>query len=150
MEPIVILGAGLAGLSVSYHLGHARCLLFEARAHAFGHIHSVLCDGLTWDEGPHVSFTKSDYVRELFARSVAGEFEEFDTRIGNYYRSHWIEHTAQVHLHQVPQPLRDECLAFFLASRDDAGSPGANYQEWLQRAFGPVFARTFPAAYARK
>jgi protoporphyrinogen oxidase len=42
---ILILGAGLSGLSCSYHLGHERGLILERSSHAFGHIHSEIRDG---------------------------------------------------------------------------------------------------------
>src|SRR5260221_7454277 len=142
----LILGAGLAGLSASWHLGHENCVILEQRPHAFGHIHSRFVDGFTWDEGPHVSFTKHEYVRDLFARSVDGAFEEFDVRVGNYFHGHWIDHPAQTSLHQIPEPLRSECLESFLDSRANSGAeaPPANYEEWLRLAFGPRFAATFP------
>jgi protoporphyrinogen oxidase len=148
----IILGAGLAGLSVSYHLGHRDCLLLEEQPHAFGHIHSQQRDGFTWDEGPHVSFTSNEYVRDLFAANVDGEYEEYAIRTVNYFRGHWIDHPAQSNLFQVPQPLRQQCLDDFLASRTDAASaaPPRNYAEWLDLAFGRTFAATFPAAYTRK
>lgn len=147
----LILGAGLAGLSASYHLGHDRCLILEKNTQAFGHLHVEFRDGFTWDQGPHVSFTKHDYVKELFAESVEGKFDEYAVQTSNYYRGHWIDHPAQSSLYQVPEPLRSQCLESFLASRSGSSvAPPANYQEWLDLSFGPRFAQTFPAAYTRK
>ncbi|MBA2667056.1 MAG: FAD-dependent oxidoreductase [Trueperaceae bacterium] len=150
-DTIVILGAGLAGLSSSYHLGHDRCVLFEAKHHAGGHIHTEFVDGFTWDEGPHISFTKHQYVRDLFAESVDGEFLEYAVETGNYYQGHWIPHPAQSNLFAVPEPLRSACLRDFHASRETGTDElPANYGEWLHKAFGATFAQTFPAAYTRK
>jgi protoporphyrinogen oxidase len=146
---IAILGAGISGLAASYHLGHRDCVIFEATDHYAGHIHSEVRDGFTWDDGPHISFTANEYVRSLFAELIDGEYEECPIRPSNYYRGHWIEHPAQTHLYQVPEPLRGECLASFLSSRDDDREP-RNYQDWLDQSVGPVFAKTFPAAYTRK
>lgn len=151
---ILILGAGLAGLSCSYHLGHEKCLLLEKNLHPFGHIKSEQRDAFTWDQGPHVSFTKYDYVRELFAASVQGEFEEYEISAANYFKGHWIDHPAQSSLYQVPEPLRSECLDSFLKTRNcvdpHIGTKPTNYQEWLEQAFGSVFASTFPARYTEK
>jgi len=58
MTKTTILGAGLAGLSCSYHIGHQNCLIFEQKSHVGGHIYSHPIGGFTWDEGPHVSFTE--------------------------------------------------------------------------------------------
>lgn len=147
----LILGAGLAGLSCAYHLGHEHCLLLEKAMNPFGHIAAELRDGFTWDPGPHVSFTKHEYVRRLFAESTGGDFDEYEVQTGNYYAGHWIEHPARTALHQVTEPLRSQCLEYFLASRkQQEDSQPRNYQEWLGRAFGPVFAQQFPAPYTRK
>lgn len=149
---ILIIGSGLAGLSCSYHLGHERCVILEAKGHPFGHVHSEMFDGFTWDEGPHVSFTNHAYVRELFVESVGNAFEEYEVVTGNYFKGHWIEHPAQSNLYQVPEPIRSKCLKSFLDSRnaaEDASAP-ENYWNWLSLAFGKVFAETFPRAYTRK
>ena len=146
---IAILGAGISGLATAYHLEHRDCAIFEATDHYAGHIHSEVRDGFTWDDGPHISFTANEYVRNLFAELIDGEHEECPIKPSNYYRGHWIEHPAQTHLYQVPEPLRTECLASFLSSRDDDREP-RNYQDWLDQSMGPVFAKAFPAAYTRK
>lgn len=149
---IVILGAGLAGLSASYHLGHDRCLMLERNTHAFGHIRSEQRDGFTWDQGPHVSFTKHNYVRQLFESNVDGVFEDIEVQVGNYFHGHWIAHPAQTSLYQVPEPIRTECVESFLMTRSESPDAAAvrNYQQWLESAFGPVFANTFPKVYTNK
>ena len=151
MRQVTILGAGISGLSASYHVGHERSAIYEAKTYHGGHIRSVTRDGFTWDEGPHVSFNANEYVRTLFAESVGGEFEEVTPVVSNYYQGHWIDHPAQSNLYQVPEPLRTQCLESFLEvrARGEQKKP-VNYQEWIDQAFGPVFASTFPAAYTRK
>ena len=147
-----ILGAGLAGLSCSYHLGHENCILFERNSYAGGHIYSHERDGFIWDEGPHLSFTKHPYVRELFERSVDGDFLEYECNISNWYRDDWIPHPAQSNLYAVPEPDRTACLNDFLNTRKTIAEDKvpANYAEWLQQAFGNTFASNFPAVYTRK
>ncbi len=148
---ILILGAGLAGLSASYHIGHDSCLILESQDRAFGHIASERREEFTWDQGPHVSFTKHEYVRQLFETSAGSALLDIEVQVGNYYRGNWIAHPAQTALHQVPEPLRSACLQSFLSTRgQDVHLPITNYQQWLERAFGPVFANAFPAIYTQK
>jgi len=147
---VLILGAGFSGLSVSYHIGHEKCVILEKNNHPFGHCSSHHVDGIMWDEGPHVSFTKSEYVKELFAQSVHGEFVEYDAKVGNYYHGSWIDHPAQVNLYQVPEPIKSKCLDSFITSCQDDFCKPSNYADWLAASFGKVFAQTFPAAYTRK
>jgi protoporphyrinogen oxidase len=150
MKQISILGAGISGLSTSSHAGHGRCLIYEAKAHYGGHIYSFVRNGFTWDDGPHVLFTDNEYVKQVFADGVDGEYEERVPEVTNYYRGHWIDHPAQSNLYQVPEPLRTQCFESFMEARSQEVKEPASYEEWLNQAFGKVFANTFPAAYTRK
>ena len=145
----VILGAGLAGLSSSFHLEH-KCTIFEKKSHVGGHIHSQEINEFTWDEGPHVSFTKHDYVKNLFAQSC--EYHEFPVYPTNFYKGQWVPHPAQTNLYALPEPIRTECLNSFIASRANNGETqkATNYQQWLRLAFGQTFADEFPAKYTLK
>jgi protoporphyrinogen oxidase len=150
MGEVTILGAGISGLSTSFHIGHDRCQIYEAKPHYGGHVFSFVRDGFTWDDGPHVLFTDSEYVKEVFADGVDGEFEERVPEVTNYYKGHWIDHPAQSNLYQMPEPLRTECLNSFLEARSHELTKPANYEVWLHQAFGRVFADEFPAVYTRK
>ena len=149
-----ILGAGLAGISCSYHIGHEKCTIFEQHSSAGGHIRSHRREGFVWDEGPHVSFTTNSYVRKLFEKSVNGDFLEYEVNVANYYKGNWIPHPAQSNLFAVPEPQRTECLEDFLSIRNtnpyEKNNTFKHYDEWLEHAFGTSFTKYFPAAYTRK
>lgn len=141
----------MAGLSSSYHLGHENCQVFEQHNYVGGHIHTKEHNGFTWDEGPHVSFTKSDYVRNLFDDGI--EVLKYPVHPVNYYQGTWIDHPAQTNLYVLPDALKQACVSDFLAVRNATeGTEFApqNYQEWLEFAFGKTFADTFPRAYTKK
>jgi len=147
----LILGGGLAGLSCSYHLGHANCLIIERNSYLGGHASTHRRDGAFWDEGPHVSFTKHSKVRDLLTQSASGNVLDYPTHVGNYFAGHWIPHPAQSHLHAVPEPLAGQCYNDFLANQEsECQQEPENYQQWLDQAFGITFSRTFPHAYTRK
>ena len=152
MTRYTILGAGLAGISCSYHLGHKNCEIFEEKSYVGGHVYSHLREGYIWDEGPHVSFTKNYYVEKLFEKSVLGKFLEFPVEVSNYYHGHWIPHPAQSNLFAVPKIVREKCLQDFIKSRGDNSSNIApnNYGEWLIKAFGKFFSETFSLPYTKK
>lgn len=148
---VLILGAGLAGMSCSYHLGHD-CLVVEKKPHAGGHIYSHVVNGFTWDEGPHVSFTKHKYVKDLFARSTKDEFLEYSVYPSNYYKGNWIPHPAQSNLYAVPEPIRSKCLNDFLNSRNeqDLTQIPHDYEQWSKMAFGEAFYVEFIKSYTEK
>jgi len=146
-----ILGAGLAGLSTAYHLGHQNCILFEKNNYPGGHIHSEKVNGFVWDVGPHVSFTENDYVKDLFIRSVNNNILEYDVNTVNYWNDCWIPHPAQSNLYAIPEPLRTKCLFDLVASRNkNRNTTPLNYDKWLRKAFGDTFTNEFPAKYTRK
>lgn len=152
MTKFTILGAGVAGLSCSYHLGHANSMIFEKQNYYGGHIYSHKKNEFIWDEGPHVSFTKHQYVRNLFAQSVNNELLEYEVNVGNYYMGNWIPHPAQSNLWALPEEIKNKCLDDFLNSRQkiDLSIKPKNYAEWLEQAFGKTFAKNFPEKYTKK
>lgn len=150
-QTVTIVGAGITGISVSYHIGHDKCRLIEKHAAIGGHAGSTVCFGFTIDQGPHVSFTKHDYVRELFSSNVQDGFYEYPIKTRCYYSGYWVDHPAQAHLWQLPEPLRSECAADMLhAVRSEAECAPNNFMEWLEVSYGKTFSENFPAAYARK
>ena len=90
MKRVAILGAGISGLSTSYHLGHEKCEIYEAKSYYGGHCYSEFRDGVVWDDGPHVAFGKNMYVHDVYAEAVDQDFQEFVPVMGNYFRGHWI------------------------------------------------------------
>jgi protoporphyrinogen oxidase len=149
-----ILGAGLAGLSVADHL-RKKGLPFEiieGKSHGGGHIHSEVVDGFTWDEGPHVSFTSHQYVKDYFAANCNNMFLEYATKPTNYYNGSWVPHPAQSNMYAVPEPLRAACINDVKVVRAafPVGYEACNYGDWIKYAFGNTFADNFPAAYTRK
>jgi protoporphyrinogen oxidase len=146
-----ILGGGLAGLSVSFHLGHENCDIYENNDYMGGHIISENKNGFTWDEGPHVSFTNNDYVKKLFAKSLNEDFLEYNVETVNFYNGYWISHPAQTNLFSVPEPLRTECFKDILSTRKVSNNKmPTDYYEWLKVAFGKLFSDEFPVRYTKK
>jgi protoporphyrinogen oxidase len=148
---IVILGGGLAGISCSYHLNH-NCLVVEKNNYSGGHIYSHKINNFTWDEGPHVSFTKHKYVKDLFNLNVKGDFLEFPVYPTNYYKGNWIPHPAQSNLYAIPEPIKSKCLSDFLATREEGNEDckPENYDQWIKLAFGNEFSNKFVRNYTKK
>jgi protoporphyrinogen oxidase len=149
-----ILGAGIAGLSMADHLDKKKLayILYEAKSHGGGHIHSREVDGFVWDEGPHFTFTKSEYVRQYFAENCNNEFLEYPIKPTNIYKGTFIPHPAQSNMYAIPEPLRTQCITDVLQIRKELSDNflPANYQEWIDYAFGETFANTFPKPYTIK
>jgi protoporphyrinogen oxidase len=149
----LILGAGISGISASYHLGHDKCLIVEKNSFPFGVLRSENKNSYTWDQGPHVSFTKHEYVKELFAANVKGAFEEHFVSPVNYYKGLWLDHPIQSNLYQLPKDIRNRCVESFLIERNkhqDAEPQLDDYKKWCSYSLGEEITNEFIARYTRK
>lgn len=154
MPSIAILGTGMAGFGAA-HAAHGvglRPVMYDMRDHIGGHTAShQFPGGWTFDEGPHISFTSNARIQDLLAANVGGKYEEFATRVNNYWRGYWIKHPAQVNLYGLPADLVAKILLEFVELSQRAGTqPIRNYEDWLCASFGKTFAETFPMEYTIK
>jgi protoporphyrinogen oxidase len=149
----VILGSGMAGFGAAsqlFDMGY-RPRMYDQRSRPGGLTSSFdHGDGFVFDEGVHISFTKSDHVKQVFAQSVEGKFETGKVYCNNYWKGHWIKHPAQVNLHGLPTDLVVDCIRDFVAASQRDDHKIENYHDWLLAAYGPTFAETFPMVYTRK
>jgi protoporphyrinogen oxidase len=149
---VVVLGAGLAGLAASSRLaarGVDVCVL-EKAPRPGGLSSSMRVDGFTFDHGPHVSFTKREDIRRLFARAVDGRFKEARAELLNLWRGHWIPHPAQSHLFGLPLDVVVRCLVDFTAASRQPPATLATYQDWCVANLGRAFSEEFTFRYTRK
>jgi protoporphyrinogen oxidase len=153
MSQICVLGTGMAGYGAAHRLKEAgvRGVLFDKKSHYGGHTASFGYEGkYTFDEGPHVSFTKHERLQKLFAESIDNKYETLDTKVNNYWRGHWIKHPAQVNLYGLPTDLVIKVITDFVAAQQKQHGKIENYEQWLRASFGDTFAETFPMEYTIK
>lgn len=148
-----VIGAGIAGLCAAQALRRAGRpgVLYDRRPTWGGHTSSDVFAGHWFDEGPHLSFTRDERVREVFAAGAddAGGLEELPARITNYFEGAWVEHPAQVNLRGLPPELVTACIVDMAEAR--ARPPHVStYADWLVGMYGRTFAETFPFRYTRK
>jgi len=148
-----IIGAGIAGLCAADGLRRAghEAVVYDARPSWGGHTSSDRFAGHWFDEGPHLSFTRDERVRALFARGAetAGGLHELPARITNHWRGHWVEHPAQVNLRGLPPDL----VTAYLVDKAKAVTRPVEvrtYADWLVAMYGRAFAEDFPFRYTRK
>ncbi len=149
---LTVLGAGFAGLATAQRaeqLG-AQCEIFESRSYLGGHASSMSKQGFTFDEGPHVSFSKIPEVVELLDKGIQGRFREFSSTVSNYYQGHWVTHPAQVNLFGLPADLVTRCVVDIVNAAFKSKEIPDNYAEWLLAQFGETFSHEFPFRYTRK
>ncbi|HTE05520.1 MAG TPA: FAD-dependent oxidoreductase [Planctomycetota bacterium] len=175
---VVILGAGLAGLSAAFHLGRADSLLLEREAEVGGLCRTFRRDGFSFDCTGHLLHLKDPELRRWAHELLPGGWAELR-------RSAWIAshgtltpYPFQANTVGLPLDVRLECLLGFIETlRTGPGSsahaplpelrplepalpflalagPAApdepSFADWVSATFGAGFARHFFEPYNRK
>ncbi len=149
---VIILGAGISGLSAAYHLkkyGYD-VKVYEKEKEVGGLCRSYRHGNLIFDYGVHVSFTSNRYVRHLFAKSVNNGYEEKQVSCLNYWHGYWIKHEPQNNLHSLPKEVIKKSLIDFIHAKYNGNSEIKNYRDWCHRNFGEFFAENFSKKYTQK
>lgn len=149
---ISVLGAGMAGLAAGQRAAQLGCEVevFEKNPYSGGHTYSHEMEGFTFDEGPHISFTKRPEIKDLLANAVKGEFLEQDSLISNNWRGQWIKHPAQCNLHGLPTDVVERCIVDFARARFEPERPIQTYADWCHQGLGEAFSQEFTFPYTRK
>jgi protoporphyrinogen oxidase len=153
MTRFAILGAGMAGVGAAHRLHEQgiRATIYEKHEYHGGHTASFRSpQGFLFDEGPHVSFTSDERIRELLAESIHQQYESVRYGVNNYWKGKWIKHPAHCNLHGLPTDLVVDILRDFVHAREQGDPTIRNYEDWLVASYGETFARTFPMEYTIK
>lgn len=148
--PVVIIGAGPAGLSAAYHLKPDEYLLLEAEAEPGGLCRSFEFGGASFDLGGHAFFTRHDDVRALvYEQCRAGVFEQ-PRQAWVYSHGTYVRYPFQSHLHGLPTEVVRDCLVGLMNVQRDDPAPPATLADWITRTFGDGIARHFLGPYNAK
>lgn len=152
MTEIAILGSGMAGLGAAHRLRERgrSAVVFDKNPYAGGHTTSHARDGFIFDEGPHVSFTKIEKVRSLFAAAVNGKYESINAFIDNHWQGHWVKHPVATNMHGLPTNVVVDVIRDYVEAKKIATPVINNYEDWLVASYGRTYAELFPMQYTRK
>jgi protoporphyrinogen oxidase len=148
----VILGSGMAGLGAASHLraeGKAARVL-DKKAYAGGHTTTHERQGFLFDEGPHVSFTKEEKIKKIFAEAVKNDYLSIDAYIDNYWQGQFIKHPVITNMHGMPVDMIAKCISDYVEAGKNPNPPINNYEDWLVASYGRTYAEAFPMQYASK
>jgi protoporphyrinogen oxidase len=142
----------MAGLGAASELRARRRAgrIFEKNAYAGGHTMSHRREGFIFDEGPHVSFTKNERIRKLFAAAVGDDFVRIDAYIDNYWQGRWIRHPVITNMHGLPDDTVVACIRDYVEAKKVTEPQIRNYADWLAMGYGRTYAETFPMRYTEK
>jgi len=147
---VIVLGAGLAGLSAAYHLG-TECEVFEKEDYLGGHCRTKRLNGFNFDEGAHVFFGKDDCSRQFVWEPLGAEMIAHRAEIWNDYDTQRFgRYPVQANAHALGPELATRCVLDFIEAGQQPEPEVRTYEEWCYASFGKTFADEFMLRYARK
>lgn len=149
---IVILGSGMAGLGAAHFLREKSLgsIIFDKNDYAGGHTSTHVWDGYVFDEGPHVSFTKTEEVKQIFAEAVNDDYQSINAYIDNYWQGRHIRHPVITNMHGLPHEVIVRCIRDYVEIRQGPAPKIVNYEDWLVASYGRTYAELFPMRYTQK
>jgi protoporphyrinogen oxidase len=156
VKRVVVLGAGLTGLSAAYHLARrgVDALVLERAEEPGGACRSLRRDGFEFDLTGHLlHLAREESLELLGALGVRRALRRHRRRAAIAMAGAVTPYPLQIHTYKLPPVVRRDCLLGFvraqLAATGEAPEPD-NFAEWVLARFGEGFARHFFFPYNRK
>ncbi len=154
-DPIVVLGAGPAGLTAGYVLARAAepVVVFEADAQVGGLARTVVRDGYRFDLGGHRFFTKSAEVQSLWVQVLGDELLVRSRLSRIYWRKRFIDYPlrlADVVRKVGPVELARCAASYARALVRRGGDDAETFEQWVCARFGRRLYELFFKAYTEK
>lgn len=148
--PVAILGAGLTGMSASYHLGRigARHRLFERLSGPGGHAITVEDQGYRFDRTGHLLHLRDPELRALALGWIGDDWLEIDRRSRIWSHGTYTRYPFQANTFGLPPAVAYECLHGFVQAHFAKDQPAPkNFEEFCLQHFGEGFSRHFMIPY---
>ncbi len=152
---IIILGAGLCGLSVAWHLkkmGIAACV-YEKEDKVGGLCKSESIGDFEFDYDGHVLHFRYPYVFNLVQRLLNNNILEFKRSSWFYFHGKYFPYPFQANLYGFPFRISRECLLGFIEAQKNkktADNKNTSFLDWINHTFGPGIAKYFMIPYNDK
>lgn len=146
--PVLIIGAGPAGLAAAHRLGPCARVL-EAQSEAGGLCRSFAVGKQIFDYGGHAFFTKDAEVLALIEDIAPQPFYRQSRSAWVWSHGRMLPYPFQANLAYLPEAVVEDCLVGLCALGD--GTPSASsLDEWLLTSFGRGIYDHFLKPYNEK
>jgi protoporphyrinogen oxidase len=152
--PVIILGAGPAGLTAAYELSQngVRSIVLEQDSVVGGLARTVEYKGCRFDIGGHRFYTKVPYIEKIW-KEVLGEDLLVRPRLSRiYYRSKFFRYPLEPRetLAGLGPAEALCCFASFMRARLAPSYPENDFETWISNRFGHRLFETFFKSYTEK
>lgn len=155
---IIIIGAGLAGLSAAYHLCDYEYIILEKDDEIGGLCRSYSIGGFRFDYTGHLLHFRNPEARIFVEDLLKGKLSSLERRSYIYSKDVYTPYPFQVNIHGLPPDVIRECLIGFIevwAKKKEQGpavleTREKNFKEWIYDTFGPGIGRHFMIPFNNK
>jgi protoporphyrinogen oxidase len=150
---VVILGAGLTGLSAAYHFeqaGFSDFEIFEKQEEAGGLLRSFNVDGFTFDYTGHLLHINDEYFSSFINTITSIDtFLNVTRKTGIYSHNSLTDYPFQMNLHGLPNEVIYECIEGYINRHTYVRKP-KNFHAWVLKYFGAGMGKHFFFPYNSK
>ena len=151
---ILIVGAGLAGLSTAYHLSGMPYRVYEREDEVGGLCRSYRKDGFTFDYTGHLLHFRQPEIKALVEQLLAGKLQKHTRKSFIYSHRTYTEYPFQVNTHGLPPEVVRECLMGFIATLTRPESSiepkDRSFKQWILDNLGEGMAKHFMVPFNEK
>lgn len=152
MTKIIVIGAGLTGLSAAYHLeqaGYTDFKIFEKENQIGGLCRSVVQDGFTFDYTGHLLHISDPDFEKVIDRYIGkGSLNLIQRRSFIYSHHTYTNYPFQTNLFGLPSEVIISCITGFVNRPKKLINQ--SFYQWVLYKFGAGFAKHFFIPYQTK
>lgn len=143
---ILILGGGIAGLSLASFLD-SNVIVLERETTVGGLSRSYLLNGISYDIGPHIIFSKNKEILDLHTSLIPTNRIRRSNQI--LFKGRYVKYPFENDLAALDDDDRDYCVKEFLSNPYEAYRPADMLQFFLS-VFGEGITRLYLQPYNEK
>jgi len=158
---ILIIGAGLAGLSTAYHLRGKDYHIYEKEGEVGGLCRSFKQDGFTFDYTGHLLHLRQDYTKKMFEKLLPQKLKTHFRRASIYSKGIFTPYPFQANMYRLPKEVIKECIIGFIKAKEgrerlqslSSGNQNGmdnSFKDWIINTFGSGIAKHFMVPYNEK
>lgn len=146
----LIIGAGLSGLSVAYHL-ESDYKIVESNYRIGGLCKSDFIDGFTFDYTGHLLHIKTKYTERLIKKLLDSNIRKIKRNSWVHLANTYVPYPLQGNLFGLPTNIIKECLVGFIKSMYERKNTDVKtFEDWTIKHLGKGISNRFMIPYNKK
>jgi len=148
---IIILGAGLSGLTCAYYL-KKNYSIFEKESRVGGLCRSAKVEGFTFDYTGHLLHLKKDENKRLIKKLLGKNLFLQKRKAWIYSKRTYTKYPFQANIYGLPPKVIKECIDGLMEVRSPRSKVQGpkNFKTWIYGNFGRGYAKHFMIPYNEK